>query len=146
LKPVLVNVQFDNIQTNQEWIKLIQYETGYAYEMTFWYRHHEGEIDLIVQLTDTLIGIEIKYLSGLSSEDEEMDQAIDYQESSNQLARYSRMLMEIKGDQTPYLLFLAPYKTMLEVKKSLQNRSIISPEVKLGFFSWEDVLESLTKL
>jgi hypothetical protein len=146
MKSVLSSVRFENNKLPQEWNRIIQKEKGYMQEMKFWYRHLEGEIDLLVPLENIILGIEVKYLSGISSEDENVDIIIDYQESCNQLARYSRMLKDIADCKTPYLIFLAPYRMMQEVEKSLQNRSIIAPEVKLGFLCWEDVLDSLCEI
>jgi Holliday junction resolvase-like predicted endonuclease len=47
-------------------------------EMEFWYRHSEGEIDLLLPLSNVIIGIEVKYLSGISSEDDTIENCVDY--------------------------------------------------------------------
>ena len=73
----------------QEWKNSISIEKGYLTEMEFLYRHEEGEIDLLVPLSNIILGIEIKYLSGISSEDVIFEESIGYEESCNQLARYS---------------------------------------------------------
>lgn len=146
MNSVLSSARFENPITNEEWIKFFEYEKGFMEDMQFWAPHSEGEIDLLIPFSELLLGIEVKYLSGISSDDQQSDRKVDYQESCHQLARYARMLKEKAGGRKPYLLFLAPYKTMLEVKKSLQNRPIIDPDVQLGFLSWEDILESLSKI
>lgn len=146
MKQVLLPVRFREEEISKEWINHIQLENGYMTEMEFWYRHEEGEIDLIIPLPTINIGIEIKYLSGISSEDEKTEDGMDYEESCNQLARYSRMLRDISKDKTPYLIFLAPFKMMREVMHSLQKRSVISPSVNLGYLCWEDVLDSLSEI
>ncbi|WP_312474458.1 hypothetical protein [Neobacillus sp.] len=146
MKSVLSSVRFENDKVTQEWNGIIQVERGYMQEIEFWYRHSEGEIDLLVPLSNVIIGIEVKYLSGISSEDDTIDNSINYQESCNQLARYSRMMKDISNGRITYLIFLAPYKMMQEVEKTLRNRSIIAPDVKLGFLCWEDILDSLDEI
>ncbi len=146
MKSVLSSVKFENDKVNQKWNGKIQVEKGYMQDMEFWYRHTEGEIDLLLPLSNVVIGIEVKYLSGISSEDDTLDNIIDYQESCNQLARYSRLMKDIANGKTPYLIFLAPFKMMQEVEKTLRNRSIIAPAVNLGFLCWEDILDSLGEI
>lgn len=146
MKPILLPVRFKEKVISQEWMNRIHLEKGYMTGMQFWKRHVEGEIDLVIPLSTINIGIEIKYISGISSEDENTEAGLEYEESCNQLARYSRMLKDISNDKTPYLIFLAPFKMMREVMHSLQTRSIITPGVFLGFLCWEDVLDSLREI
>ncbi|WP_419887608.1 hypothetical protein ACN6MT_19465 [Neobacillus niacini] len=146
MKPILLPVRFNVKEISQDWMNRIHLENGYLTDMQFWYRHEEGEIDLLIPLGTINIGIEIKYLSGISSEDEKTEVGLEYEDSCNQLARYSRMLKDISHDKTPYLIFLAPFKIMREVMHSIQSRSIIAPGVFLGFLCWEDVLDSLREI
>lgn len=146
LRHVLSSARFNDSYIQNDWLQFLKQTKDYEAELSFRPRHQEGEIDLIVRCSHTLIGIEGKYLSGLSSDDQEEEQVIDYKESRNQLARYSRMLKELSEGQPSYLLFLAPFDMMNAVKKSVQDRPIISPSVSLGFLCWQDVLEALNNL
>lgn len=142
---VLSAVRFNNLLVQKEWLSALQKETGYT-ELNFWPKHEEGEIDLLLPLTNALVGIEIKYFSGLSSEDG-IDLEITSDTSRNQLARYARMLLDLREDRKPlFLVFLAPFQMMQAVEKSLEQRNIIKQEVSLGYICWEDVLETLTAI
>ena len=63
IKPILLKVieeeNFDEYET-EEWAENIE----------FWPYHKEGELDSIINLNLVTIGIEVKYKSGLSSDDE----------------------------------------------------------------------------
>ncbi|OIJ21704.1 hypothetical protein BKP45_03115 [Anaerobacillus alkalidiazotrophicus] len=143
LKHVLTTTLFSNQNTQVKWLSFISNQKRYDYEMEFWPRQEGGEIDLLITFEDTVIGIEVKYLSGISSEDQEEDIVVDYTQSYNQLARYSRMLEKFSVNKDVYLLFLAPYEMMNTVKKNIEDRSIISPSVQLGFLCWQNILEAL---
>lgn len=143
LKHVLTTADFSQTDIGENWLQFVDGQTGYIMEMEFWYREDEGEIDLLLTSEKAVIGIEVKYLSGISSEDHDPEVPIDYTESVNQLARYSRMLEKISDGRDAYLLFLAPYEMMNTVKQSLENRVITSPAVGLGFMCWQDILDTL---
>lgn len=146
LKQVLASTLFPNVAEGIEFKKKIKQETGFQYEIEFWPRHDEGEIDIILTFGQVTVGIEVKYLSGLSSEDDE-DPLIEVtpEESRNQLARYSRLLERLEPKGAKYLIFLAPLHTVKKVENALKNRPILSPGCVLGFLTWEDVLTSLEK-
>jgi hypothetical protein len=146
IRPVLSQVHFISEGIEAKWEHSFENTTGYDYEVEFWRRHAEGEIDLIVTLPDSVIGIEVKYRSGLSSDDEDLEELVDPEESRHQLIRYSRMLEDIGGTKNKYLVFLAPYQMMSLVRKSIVDRSLNVSNVHLGFLSWQDVLESLESI
>ncbi|WP_240035120.1 nuclease-related domain-containing protein [Neobacillus notoginsengisoli] len=146
LKQVLTTTDFTHKQAEQKWMKFIEKEKGFATQIEFWYRDDEGEIDLLITTEKMIIGIEVKYLSGISSEDHSEEIAIDYRESVHQLARYSRMIERLSKGRKSYLLFLAPYDMMNQVKKKVLERPIIAPTVEIGFISWQDIHESLLTL
>ena len=141
LRHIFSTTEFSNQNSQKKWIDFI--DSQKEFEITFWPRHEEGEIDLIITINKVLIGIEVKYLSGISSEDQDVENLIEDRESINQLARYSRMMEKISDNEDIYLLFLAPYEMMNTVMKNMQSRSIISPSVQLGFLCWQDIFESL---
>jgi hypothetical protein len=144
LKQVLSSTLFPDAAEGIEFKKKIKQETGFRYEIQFWPRHDEGEIDLILTFGHATVGIEVKYLSGLSSEDDD-DPLVEVtpEESRNQLARYSRLLERLEPKGVKYLIFLAPFRTVKNVENALKNRPILSPGVVLGFLTWEDVLSTL---
>jgi hypothetical protein len=146
IRSVLSQVHFISNGVDMKWEHAFENATGYDYEVEFWRRHAEGEIDLILTLPDSVIGIEVKYRSGLSSDDEDLEESVDPEESRHQLIRYSRMLQDIGGTKNKYLVFLAPYPMMSLVRKSIVDRSLNVSNVHLGFLSWQDVLESLESI
>ena len=146
LKHVFATAEFNQNQVSKNWLKFIEKEKGYAAQIEFWHREEEGEIDLLITNNQAVIGIEVKYLSGISSDDQDDGIQLDYTESLNQLARYSRMIEQLSKGRESYLLFLAPYDMMNMVKKNILNRSIISPSIELGFMCWQDIHESLINL
>lgn len=143
LKHIFATAEFHHEGFNKNWNDIIKKQKGHIAQTEFWYRDEEGEIDVLLTSDNVVIGIEIKYLSGISSEDPDNVVPFDYKESLNQLARYSRMIEKLSNGREAYLLFLAPYEMMKTVIKSTLDRSIISPLVGLGFMCWEDILESL---
>lgn len=144
LKQVLSSTLFPNPAEGNQFNRKIEQETGFEYEIQFWPKHDEGEIDLILMINRTIIGIEVKYMSGLSSEDEDDPLlAVTPEESRNQLARYSRLIERLEQKGAKYLIFLAPFRTVKNVEHAFKNRPILSPGVVLGFLAWEDVLSSL---
>lgn len=143
LRYVLEAVRFEFNDLESNWLRSLQSTLGFDYDIKFWVRHAEGEIDLILTLPNAVIGIEVKYYSGLSSEDGDSEGIVTPEESINQLARYSRFLQDIRQEQPAYLIFLAPLNILLPVERDMKKRSIISPDIKLGFLAWQNVLEQL---
>ena len=147
MKQGLLAAEFSTQQINNHWMNLLDCQSGFPAQWSFWHRETEGEIDLLLSFSELIIGIEVKYLSGISSEDVlEQDQQIDYEESVNQLSRYSRMLERLSEGRDAYLLFLSPFEMMNDVRKRMEARQIISPFVHLGYIYWEDIYQSLLKL
>lgn len=146
LKKVLKAVRLKNVGQNPPdpfWERFLDTTENYDYELKFWFRHAEGEIDLILEHPDVVIGIEVKYYSGLSSEDDESEEMITPEESCHQLVRYSRLLEDIRGGRSAYLLFVAPFQILLPVEMDMKERSLISSDIQLGFLAWQNVLEQL---
>lgn len=146
LQHVLTAVRFETIDQESEWRESVQSTKGFDYEIEFWVRHAEGEIDLIIHLPDAVIGIEVKYYSGLSSDDEETEEVVSPEESINQLARYSRLLQELKQGKPAYLIFLAPLNILMPVQRDMRTRAIIAKNIELGFLTWQNVLEHLQSI
>ncbi len=112
----------------------------------FWPKYEGNEIDLIMESSDYVIGVEIKYNSGLSSDDEISNlESNEIQNSCNQLARYSRMLESKYPFKKKVLLFLAKENTASYTYYSVINRNIISNNISFGFLTWQQILISLEK-
>jgi len=141
LSKMLYTAQFSNEVVSSKWEEALSRLEAYELEYKFWFRHEKCEIDLLLSSSDILIGIEVKYISGLSSDDEIGTEVLDYRESRNQLLRYTVMLEQIAGNRPVYILFLAPFEMMNAVRKTLLTRY---PNVQLGFMNWQDLHQQLS--
>ncbi|WP_379969177.1 hypothetical protein [Ectobacillus sp. sgz5001026] len=128
----------------------------WADQITFWPYHSEGEIDALIDFDRVTIGIEVKYLHGLSSDDDiglsdeasEQMLAEEALKSCNQLARESRIVSQKGAGKTKILLFIAYNQSCIEVYENIVKRSlpIIEPDVLFGYISWQTILEELNKM
>jgi hypothetical protein len=144
LKGILSQVQFANAIDTEDWHAMLSSQIGYVANYTFWPKNQKGEIDLLIEFEDVLIGIEVKYISGISSEDELTEnEPINYEKSVHQLSRYSQMLEEKAGNRKAYLVFLAPYDIQRHVQQEHGVKYRVSPYVTIGYVSWEDLHTSL---
>jgi Holliday junction resolvase-like predicted endonuclease len=107
--------------------------------IAFWPYDVEGEIDVLLEFPEHIIGIEVKYWSGLSSDDD-TGQSATWESSRNQLARESRILSR-KRQQNKLLLFIAPELDCLRVFEASRER--IHPDVAFACASWNDILLAL---
>ena len=148
---------FDNYEA-EEWAEKIE----------FWPYHEDGELDLIIDLNLVTIGIEVKYNSGLSSEDNmtnddesedksknqlssENEIKNDYksqERSKNQLARESSIISELatQKNKKPILLFIAKKNEGKEIVDNVMKRNIIEQDVILEFISWEQICSVIEEL
>ncbi|MBA7549889.1 hypothetical protein ES705_42389 [subsurface metagenome] len=101
-----------------------------------------------MQLQEYVIGIEIKYRSGLSSDDEMSFDSFDTDKvSSNQLARYSSMLVDKYPKQHKILIYLAKESKAESIYEDALNRNLINCEkVSFGYLTWQDVFEATVEL
>lgn len=117
--------------------------------ITFWPYSLKAELDLILEFEEIVIGIEVKLHSGLSSDDD-----IDYiledkkEQSINQLARESEVLKEKTSisKKSALLILVAPEDRSKTICEDVSNRGIIEEGVKLGYLSWEEILEGIKQL
>lgn len=100
------------------------------------------ELDVRLDFSSIIIGIEVKYRSGLSSEDEEENENISAENSLNQLSREARVLHLLGSGKKKLLLLLADD---LSCEETIQSPRIMDG-VQLGYFSWQEVLIQLKKL
>lgn len=128
---------FDNYEL-EEWAESIE----------FWPYHQEGELDSVINLNLVSIAIEVKYNSGLSSDDDVSNEEDSKEASRNQLARESRIINELAEARgtTPILLFIARENEGKEIISSVIDRNIIEDGVILKFISWENICTSLESL
>lgn len=134
IKKILLKVieedSFDQYEA-EEWAERIQ----------FWPYYDEGELDLVINLNLITIAIEVKYNSGLSSDDEVSNSDKRSEQSKNQLARESRIVKELAENNgtTPILLFIAKENEGKEIVSNVKSRNIIEEGVIFKFISWEDI-------
>ena len=115
----------------------------------FWPYHEEGEMDVFLELDNAVISIEVKYMSGLSSDDdvENSDAAEEREESHNQLARESRMVRQwCPLNKKPFLIFVANESECAAICNNVKSRGILEPSVELGYVSWQEILCQLSQV
>ena len=98
-----------------------------AEHIKFWPKHDLGELDVLLNFDNCYIGIEVKFKSGLSSDD--------------QLIREANILCDLPKDKKKILLFIAKHEACLSVYR--KHKNIISKDVHFVFASWEDILQSM---
>lgn len=121
-------------------------------KIEFWPYDKEGEIDALLYFDDSVIGIEVKYTSGLSSADDIDnsslidEQSIEAEKSRNQLSREARIVSRKGEGKTKILLFIANSDSCRNVYEDVINRNIISNDVQMAYISWQSILVELWKL
>ena len=116
----------------------------------FWpnYPHEEKwiEPDVLLYFDDITIIIEVKYHSGLSSDDD-VDNSLNDNEyerdhSANQLARQARLLERIAGDKKKLLILLAPESSAHQIYIDVKSRNLLG-SVAFGYITWQKVFDAL---
>lgn len=139
----LANI-IENIE-EEEWSQFIE----------FWPYDEEGEIDVLINFDDTIIGIEVKYLSGISSDDDVNNNDIDSNETSivevneksiNQLSREARIISRLGNNKSKILIFVAKDRECRDVYEKIKARKIIEKDVELAYISWQSILHGLESL
>lgn len=120
----------------------------WAENISFWPYDKEGEIDVIIDFESVIIGIEVKYQSGLSSDDEIYNSKEDIETniSKNQLAREANILKNKAPHKQKILLFIADCKVCKTVCDNVLERNIIAKDVSLTYISWQDFLFQMQQL
>ena len=102
-------------------------------KISFWPYDSPAEIDVLLDFEEILIGIEVKYQSGLSTDD--------------QLEREAKILKKKANGREKVLILLAPESTCLEIVTKRRCNMIFKEfGVNLSYISWEEVSDELTKL
>lgn len=100
------------------------------FEIEFWKRSEDNrEIDAVLEVEDLVIGIEVKYNSGLSG--------------SDQLIIEERMLNSWYREKKRLLLFVAREE---DVKKVYDTHKDILTNVHFGYLTWQNALRGLDKI
>ena len=116
----------------------------------FWPNNPQGEIDVLIDFPETTIGVEVKYRSGLSSDDA-VDNSTksaeeEYELSIQQLAREARIVASYGKNKGRILLLVANSETCREIFEKTSKRDILRQNVDLGYASWQDILEGMKAL
>ena len=97
----------------------------------FWPKHDLGELDVLLDFDNCCIGIEVKFNSGLSLD--------------NQLIREAEILCDLAKDKAKILLFIAGHESCVSVYRAY--KAVIRKQgVCFVFASWEDILQSMKDL
>lgn len=96
----------------------------------FWPKHDLGELDVLLEYDNCCIGIEVKFQSGLSSDD--------------QLIREAEILCDLAKDKVKILLFIARHELCRSAYH--EYKDVIRKDVCFVFASWEDILQSMKDL
>lgn len=143
LKPVLSHVFFQRETEGNKLQESITDTYAHDYMVNFWVGSSLGEIDVIVETEKAIIGIEVKYLSGLSSDDD-VDLTFDSTEDSvHQLRRYANYLNSLPLNKEKYLILVAPSSMGSVIYANAINRSLIQPPISFGWLSWQKIWNSL---
>ena len=158
LLPLLENAILSNKEFCDQYLELIRNAdlSGFPNRViAFWPSRREAEIDVLVDFPQIIIGIEVKYGSGLSSDDDKDNSAKEKREaeeidlirkSPHQLAREARMLTEESEGKPAILLFLAPESCASSILNETINLNILSKSVEYGYLTWQQVTILLEQL
>lgn len=144
LKGILEQVGFVEPEERRAWSKFLNEQSGFRLDYKFWPQHSKGEIDLLLEFDNALVGIEVKYRSGISSQDE--GEIVSYDESLHQLSKYSHMIEDMANERQTFLVFLAPFSIQNTVQQQVGIEFNISSSVGLGFANWEAIHTKLVKM
>lgn len=130
LKPLLVKC----IRPAELADKIKNIRVGYWDDkISFWQYDSPTEIDVLLDFDEILIGIEVKYRSGLSSDD--------------QLEREAEILRKKANGRGKILILFAPKETCIKIVTKTIRKNIFNDfGVNLCYISWEDVLSELKKI
>jgi hypothetical protein len=121
----------------------------WADRIAFWPREKGAEPDVLLDFENITIIIEVKYYSGLSSDDDiDISQVDDEQKirrSGNRLAREARLLKRIAGDKKKLLILLAPESSAHQIYTDTNGGNLLEG-VTFGYITWQKVYDALQKI
>lgn len=126
----------------------------------FWKRLKDAnnstvEPDLILEFKNAVIGIEVKYNSGLSSNDSEegaeqslKDDSKEIKESNNQLVREARAIIKEYNNKSKHLIFIAQdnYCSQVFEEANTKIKQECREEVSFEVISWSDIYDRISEL
>lgn len=120
-------------------------------KIEFWPYHSEGELDVYIEFDNLTIGVEVKYMSGLSSDDDVdysiVDEKENIEKSRNQLQRESRIIAHRAKDKTKILLLVGDALSCVDIYTNINQRKLLSgSELCFGYATWQSILGELRKL
>jgi len=151
MKPILINSVYPQSIANL----FINIDAGFwSNNIKFWPFDEEGELDILIEFDNLICGIEVKYLSGLSSDDgaDFSDQSEllflkrEKENSSHQLSRESRIIDKLGGKKDKVLIFIANSISCRDVYEDTLKRGLINADVSFGYISWQSFLTALSQL
>jgi len=150
LKAILLEcISPKDTSEHKEIVKLIEAISleSWSEKVIFWKAVNKAELDVIIEFDELIIGVEVKYRSGLSSDDEVDNSNLIEQdiESSNQLARESSDLVSLAKGKHCLLLLFADESACRQIYNNVLPRDILSG-IKFGYVTWQDTLIALKKL
>lgn len=149
LQPILQNTVFPSYI--QEAIKRIQSDE-WSGNIQFWPYDSEGQLDAYIEFDNVAIGIEVKYHSGLSSDDgadysEAEDMKSETKDSSHQLQREGRIVSRKGAEKKKILIFIADAMSCTDVYADVLKRKLLNnTDVAFGYVTWQSILRELRNL
>lgn len=137
--PVLSEAQIPELS------KLIAKGDLHICQVSFWPYHPLGELDVQMDFENAVVGIEVKYRSPLSSDDDadysnETDEELE-KDSANQLYRESKIVRKLAGpDKKAFLILVACDRECESIISDVKTRNLIENGVELGRISWQEIL------
>ncbi len=148
LKPILKNSVFPpDIATLIDSVDVGFWDN----KIEFWPYDKEGELDVYVEFDHLAIGIEVKYTSGLSSDDgidySLVDEKETVEQSRNQLQRESRIIARRAGNKPKILLLVGDAIACTEIYANIMKRKLfLGSCVSFGYATWQSLLRELRKV
>lgn len=131
---------------------VLKISAGYwADNIRFWPYHPEGELDAFICFDNVAIGIEVKYKSGISSDDYIDNSTLEdltenEEESIQQLARESRIVSSFGHDKDKILILIADGSSCIDIYEDTLKRKKVKRGVALGYITWQRFLQELKNL
>ena len=148
LKPILKNAVFPPAVADL--LEGIHTEF-WNHNIEFWPYDREGELDVYIEFDYIAIGIEVKYTSGLSSDDDVdcslSDEKKAAERSRNQLQREARIISRRAKDKKKILLLVGDAMACVDIYTNIVKRKLFSGmDVLFGYATWQSLLQELHKL
>ena len=149
LKPIIQNSVYPaSISDTTKNINTIEWSNN----LQFWPYDREGELDVYLEFDDVAIGVEVKYTSGLSSDDgadysDINNEKNEIMNSSHQLQREARIISRKGAGKRKVLLFIADAEMCIDIYQDVQKRNLFrNIDVEFGYITWQSFLIELRNI